>query len=387
MGEGRLLFRRQSNLGPVGLDIGASSVRMLQLGDHDGEPFVQAAACFELPPAASPEERAELLPGLIRDALGGHAFYGRDVVAGLGSTEFQVKNLRLPTMPPEEMETALEFEVQDRFELGPEGGQFRYMPAGEVRHGNEMKEEVIVLATKNDVIQARLGLLQKAGLRPTAIDVSPCAVARSFVRFLRRSEDANAVNVFLEVGRRGTAVIMLRGTDISFLKVIESGGAEMNAAVAKVLNLSEPQAAELRVQIMRESAASRVVTASPVSEEIKSRVADAVRPIAERITRDLQLCLRYFAVTFRGQRPDGITLVGGEAHEPALKRAVAQLVDAPCTIGDPLRGVHRAELAAGSEARTLQPAWTVAMGLALRGTPWVRGARKTGCIATASAAA
>lgn len=377
---------RKMNIGPIGVDIGASGARLLQLRDEDGEPVVQAAAYFEFPPASSPEERAEMLRVRLREAVSHSSFYGREAVTGLNVSEFQIKNLRLPKMPAEEMETALQFEAQDRFELGEDGAQFRYMPAGEVRHGNEMKEEVIVLAAKNEAVQAKLALLQSAGLRPAAIDASPCAVARSFVRFLRRSEDASAVNVFLEIGRRGTSVIMMRGTDICFLKVIETGGEEMNAAVAQALNLSPQQAAELRVQIMRESAVQRDGAASSIASEIKTRVADAVRPVAEKIGRDVQLCLRYFAVTFRGQRPDGITLVGGEAHEPAVRSAVSQSIDIPCTIGHPLRGVGRSELTAGPQARTLQPAWTVAMGLALRGTAWIRSARRTGAIALGAAA-
>lgn len=371
---------RRSKFGYIGMDIGASGVRMLQLVDSDGEPCVQAAAHYEYPSGGGPEERLEQLSGIVRDSLSKYPFHGRDVVTALGIGEFQMKNLRLPKMPAEELDTAVQFESQDRFELGGQPAQFRYLPAGEVRHGNEIKEEVIVFTATDEQITRRLELLRAIGLRPAALDITPCAIARSFVRYLRRGEDANAVNIFLDVGRSGSTIVITRGTDLSFLKIIDIGGDHMNAAVAKSLNLSKEEAADLRIRIMQEASGRRASDRPMVADEIRARVLDTVRPQIERISRDVQLCLRYFAVTFRGQRPDTLTFVGGEAHEPALRQIFATAIDIPCTIGHPLRGVRRAEITASRDERTLQPAWTVATGLALRGSQWVRVSRQTPAI-------
>lgn len=371
-------MNRRCKHGLIGLDIGTSGVRMLQLSDRDGEPLVQAAAHYEYASELSgPDERLEVLRGFVREALATQPFSGREVVTALGTSEFQMKNIRLPRMPAEELDGAVQFEAQDRFDFSGRQAQYRYLPAGEVRHGNEIKEEVIVFAVDEELVLQRLELLKSLNLQPAAMDITPCAIARSFVRFLRRSEDVSAVNIFLEFGRTGTSVVITRGTELSFLKVIDIGGEQMNAAVARSLNLTKEEAAELRVRIMHESAVCRASDRPCVPEEIRSRALDAVRPIVERISRDVQLCLRYFAVTFRGQRPDSVTLVGGEAHEPAIRQIFASTIDIPCTIGHPMRGVGRAELTASRDDRTLQPAWTVAMGLALRDSPWVRVSRRT----------
>jgi Tfp pilus assembly PilM family ATPase len=77
-------------------------------------------------------------------------------------------------------------------------------------------------------------------------------------------------------------------------------------------------------------------------------------------------------VTFRGQRPASVTFVGGEAHEPTLAAVIGDGLEVPCTIGNPLRGIQNAGAACGPDRRTLQPAWAVATGLALRSSPWVQ---------------
>jgi type IV pilus assembly protein PilM len=384
------VLKKGGGSGPIGLDIGGSSVKLLQLTDRDGQPSIQAAARFNLPQGTvDPAEREKALSDGISQALSSHPFSGRTVNSALGCGEFQMKSLRLPKMPSEEMLSAAEFEARERFNAG-EGGQIRFIPAGEVRHGNEIKEEVIVFLARDDAVQQRIAMLETLRLCPAAIDLAPCAMARSFVRFLRRAEDASAVNVFVDVGWQGTTIAMTRGSDLCFLKVLDVGGRAFSGAVGQALNLSMQEAGELRIRLMRENCGRRrneSPTDSTAPSEIRARASDAVRPLVERIGRDIQLCLRYFAVTFRGSRPDSLTLVGGEAHEPALVDIVAPSLDIPCLIGHPLRGMGRMDAMTSQDGRTLAPSWAVACGLALRGTKWIGGARMATSTEPAAAAA
>jgi type IV pilus assembly protein PilM len=365
--------RRRSKHGPIGLDIGASGIKLVQFSDEGPEPVLLAAARAELTNLPDDlEARRAALRDLLAEALRRHPFQGRRAVTALGSGEFQMKSIRLPRMPSAEMESAIAFEAQDRFGVS-EGAQFRHLVAGEVRHGNELKEEVIVFAAGDADVSARLNLLESLKLQPLAIDIAPCAVARSFFRFMRRAEDADAVNVFLDVGWRGTSVVLTHGTRVRFLKLIDVGGKHFVEAVAKALSITPLEAAELRIRLMHEASSQRATDAASVPADVRATAADAVRPVVERVARDVQLCLRYFAVTFRGQRPQSLTLVGGEAHEPGLLPAIAESVDVPCSIGNPLRGVGRGQAVGLREQRSYQPAWAVACGLALLDTRWLHG--------------
>jgi type IV pilus assembly protein PilM len=208
-------------------------------------------------------------------------------------------------------------------------------------------------------------------LCPVGVEIAPVAMARSFLRFLRRAEDVDAVNVFVEVGHATTSIVIMHGTDVCFLKTLDIGGRDLSEAVSKSLNLSTHQAMELRVRMMREAGSRRRDDHATVPDEVRHAVQDAIRPTLVRISRDLQLCLRYYAVTFRGERADGVTLVGGEAHEAMLKTVLSETIDLPCFVGNPLRGLTGAGLEGLSNLRMLAPAWAVACGLALRGSTWI----------------
>lgn len=378
------MLRRRAKHGPIGLDLGAAALKLVQFADMGGKPALVATAHYDLSEAMDdPERREAAILEALRDALRTRGFIGRDVVAALGSGEFQMKNVRLPRMPEAEMAGAVEFEAHDRFELQGRTAQIRHLPAGEVRHGNEIKEELIVFAALDEVVEQRLALLESVGLQLVALDLAPCAVARSFVRFLRRAEDANAVNVFIDVGWRGTSIVITHGTEIVFLKMLDIGGQHFTEAVTSALNLNPRQAFELRVRRMSQAGSKQQAGRSSVPPEMDAAVTDAIRTLVERMVRDIQLCLRYFAVTFRGQRPECLTFVGGEACEPALIKIVSEEIDVPCLIGHPLRGIELLSVMLGKESTPSQaamaqqaarqaPSWAAACGLALRGSSWVR---------------
>ncbi len=366
-------FRRRKKCGPIGLDIGSSGVKLLQLSSELGQPTVVAAAHAEFPSEIPQStDMNELVERAVADCLRRGPFEGREVVTAFGNGEFQLKNVRLPRMPSEELAAAVEFEASERFDFSRSSAQVRFIPVGEVRHGNEIKEEVIVFAAPDDAVTSRLAVLENLKLSPVAIDLTPCAVARSFVRFLRRSEDVNAINVFLDVGFSGTNVVITRGSEINFIKQVEVGGRHLVDAVAKALSISLQEAADLRLRIMREGGGRRDDDQTTVPEDIRAALKDAVKPLIERLSRDVQMCLRYFAVTFRGQRPDSLTLVGGEAYEPILAPTLTQAFNVPCMVGHPMRGIGRLGDLGGRDRRTMQPAWATACGLALRGSAWVR---------------
>lgn len=368
------MFRRVNRPSAIGLDIGTTFVRAIQFVDASGAPTVHAAAQCPIERTTSGNSSPEAMVGkAIRDVLGSAPFHGNQVVTALGTSAFQLKNLRLPRMPAEEMKDAVLFEALARFEAQPDDVQIQYIHVGEVRHGNEQKEEVVAFAATNECVCARLDLLESLKLSPMAIDLTPCAVARSFVRFLRRTEDENSVNVFLEIGYTATTIIVTRGAHVSFIKVVDIGGDQFNEAVSRTLDVSKDEAADLRIRLM-ESGRRGDGADSGVPAEIASAIGDALRPLIERLCREVQLCLRYFAVTFRGGRPESLTVVGGESAEPRVVELLCELIDVPCTVGHPLRGMLGMDRMGGRERRVFQPAWAVAGGLALRGTRWVGGA-------------
>jgi type IV pilus assembly protein PilM len=195
---------------------------------------------------------------------------------------------------------------------------------------------------------------------------------RSFERFLRREEDRNSVNAFVEMGYSATRVVVSRGPKIIFFKSIPIGGARFDELVAEQMDLPLNEAAELRIRLYRQHVAEmtgQTPDASqeePVGESVARAVFDALRPALEQLAKEIALCLRYCSVTFRGIRSNEVTVVGGEACNQDILRMLSDQVNLPFHVGRPMRNVGAEPDFGGADRRTGQPEWATVLGLALK---------------------
>lgn len=367
---------------PIALDIGADGVKMFQMRRAGAMIRVSACGRWRFPESAGqdPQKRRDLVVAAVRRMLVRNGFRGRRVVSALSCTEVQIKNVRLPHRPARELEEAVWWEANERFGFDLAVDRVRYLNAGQVRQGAEMRDEIIIFAAPAEVIEAHLSLLDAMGLRPGHIDVTAIALFRGVERFLKRSSDETAVTVLVDIGRSATRVVVARGRSIIFVKSIGIGGQKLNEAVAGQLGITPDEACELRMRTMREHGTDLrpasgdkrppATAGEPAAEGsadgpegVDWTVRDALRSEAEALAREIALCLRYCSVTFRGLRPQRVTLLGGEAYDPAVRELLAEHLGIECVLGHPLRGIDVSGVDLASDRRATLVEWSVCAGL------------------------
>jgi type IV pilus assembly protein PilM len=351
---------------PIGVDIGSDSVKMLQVEAVGTNLEVTAAAKMPLPPEAKtqPELRVALASDLIKRMLHEHPFKGRQIVASLPREIVQMKNLRLPQMPAAELPAVVRFEARNVFPFDTDQAKVHFLSAGEVRQGAEVRQEIILLAAKNDDVNNVVEQFHRAGTIIESLDIEACAVYRSLERFVRRKEDENDVNVLVDVGVKRTQMVIGRGHDISFIKPIEIGGFHFHDAVSRKLGITLEEAEALRRRLVE---AGEPADAAARRDPVRQAVFDATRAPMEELGREISLCLRYFSVTFRGHRPTKLRLIGGEACDPQLQTLLNSALVIPVEIGKPLFSVNTSKMKP-ADRRGSMCEWALALGLCLRTT-------------------
>lgn len=360
-------------IGPIGVDFGARSVRMLQLASHQGQLTVIAIAQREIPPGITlPADLDHFRSQAVQDMLKTGGFRGRKVVTALSWDDLIIRNIRLPVMPEAELQEAIPLEAADRLGVDPAKTQIRLIVAGDIRQGNEVRQEIIVMAAAQSAIETQLNRLNALGLIPLAIDAAPCGLFRAFERFLRRNEDVNQVNTLVDMGHSSSRVVMARGSNITLIKTIPLGGQRFNELVSEKLGLSVDDAARLRIRLHEYHVALLTGQDPPVNEENdvgeKMRLAtlDAIRPALEQLGKEVALCLRYCSVTFRGPRPESVMVVGGESLNADMLHALSEHVNVPFQLGKPMRHISIESEPDKAERRTGKPEWATVLGLAMK---------------------
>jgi len=347
----------RKRLSPIGVDIGTRSVKLLQLDNN--RQAVHEAARWDLPADASINHEIwdRHVVDAIRRAREGRSFRGRQAVFCLHGDSLFVQNIRVAQASGDELTKIVHCEAAGRLPFGSDESEIRYLEAADVRQGDSVRREVILLACRRPSIQRIVRVAEESGLTPAAIDVEPAALLRCYSKQFRRDDDQHRRMLFVNIGASMTTAVIARGGDAVFIKYVDVGGRQLDEAVAKYLRITLADASALR----RHNGDRRAESRDP---EIERSIAEAIRPELDRLGEELSRCLRYYSVTFRGQPLTQAVVGGGEATD-ALAEHFASRLGLPCELGSPLRS-YRCDTSLLS-GRVGQ--WDVVTGLALWETP------------------
>lgn len=372
------LFQRRCS--PIAIDVGGHSIKMLQLSGGRESWSVEATAEYALPAEAmgDPGERRAAVAEGLAQLMDVGGFTGRAVVSSVPEPYMRYKNVRLPRMEEAERAEAARWEASERLELGEAAARVEHLKAGEVRNGEETRDELILMAALERDIDDHTRLLLEAGLRPIALEPTLLPLMRCFGRTVRRQSDQREPRVIVDLGAEATKVLIVRDGAVMFFKKIEIGGRSIDRAVAEHLGMEIEEAARLRWRVSAQDAASPSGEAGDRrtpqdegeggagNEDVVRAVADASRSVLEELAQEIALCLRYFSVTFRGKRPDHAWLTGGGAHDSRIRQALTEKLEASIHVAEPFEGIDLSGPSVQLERRGRRCEWAVAVGLAMR---------------------
>ncbi|MDD5135098.1 MAG: pilus assembly protein PilM, partial [Phycisphaerae bacterium] len=319
---------------PIGLDISDNSVRMLQVRQGADKLAVIAADELQLSPEECQDDRsakAAIIAGIKEILARGH-FEKREVISCLPSSKLIIKSLRIDAFEEEEIKKILNSGVINRFGLKTDTHEIRFFSAGTIRQGEEVKNEVVIFAVDKESLREHIEMLESAGLSLVNIDTVPCALFRSLQRSLRRTADKEKASVFVDVGSSYTTMLIGKAGEIIFAKQIDIAGDQINKQVASRLGIGIEEAIHLRGKLRSETESEEI---EPAMRQI---VIDSMYSVIDELAREISLCFKYYAVTFRGQRPNQVVFAGGEAYEQTLINALKRHLGIEIEITEPLRG-------------------------------------------------
>jgi type IV pilus assembly protein PilM len=392
---------KRRRLQPIGLDIGHSSIKMIQLAIDKEHVSIIAADKVRIDGSINGDEKARrsFVIAAIKQMLSEGKFRRRNVVSCLPNDKLKITSLRLAETEADKIEEVLKKEASERFGLDPEKDAIHYLNAGNIRYGDEVKNELILFAASDEAIRSHISMLEDAQLQPSAIDTIPHALFRSFERSRRREEDKEQTVVFVDIGSRFTTVVFGRGGEISFTKQIPIGGEKFNREIASKLGVGISEAEILREKLQMENAiragivsdalqsdqqgqdkapaAAQIeqntkryptgLSRSPLDISTQEAMTDAISATAEELAKEISLCLRYYTVTFRGKRVEHAVFSGGGANERILLNVLKRHLAIDIEVAQPLKGLDIANLNFDNDKRGLHCEWAVAMGLGLKG--------------------
>ena len=335
----------------VGLDLGSSVVKAVEISLEGPEPVVTGFARVEIPPDGNHQEAIDTV---LREGR----FRSKRVVTSVAGQSVVVRYVPMMKMSNAELKQAIRFETDKYlpFELDEVvmDCQALETPATSSTDADgEDQMTVLLAACKTEAIEEQAQMVQASGLQHCAIDVDLFALANAWelcgVFPSEEGEEKRGI-ALVDVGSMRTSINVLYGGETCFGREINIGGSDMTQAVSRRLSVETFEAEAIK----------------RASESQEAEVNSAIAPVLEDLVSEISLSLDYVE-HHAGIAVDEILLSGGGVLAPGVAGYIEQATARRARTWNPLEGLR---IDAGrvdvEELEAWAPTLVVAVGLASR---------------------
>jgi type IV pilus assembly protein PilM len=348
-----VLFRKTKNL--VGLDIGSSAIKLVELKDAKGGGFRLVKTGLE---TLSPEA---IVDGAIMDAslvvdtvnriISSLNVRNSDFGTSLSGHSVIIKKISLPSMSAEELAESIRWEAEQYvpFDINDVNLDYVVLDGG-AGGGDTM--DVLLVAVKKDKIGDYTSVISQAGKTPVLVDVDAFALQNAFEA--NYPIEPGRIVALVNIGASVTNVNVLSGSNTIFWRDISFGGNQYTDAIQKQLSLSFDQAENLKKG--ETSTDHKVGDILPI-----------LRSVSDDLSQELQKTFDFFIATTSTEKIDQLFIAGGSSRVVNLDSQLKERFGIPVEIMNPFRQIDTGGSSVSQEWLTDNaPSLAVAVGLAIR---------------------
>ncbi|HEV7891268.1 MAG TPA: type IV pilus assembly protein PilM [Pyrinomonadaceae bacterium] len=349
------MFRKKiGNRGLVGLDIGSSSVKAVELAGKPGALSLVNLGFEGLQPDTVVDGQIMELndvSGVISGLFATNQFKTDRVAAGVSGSGVIVKNIIVPQMTREELEESIDWHAEEHipFEISDVSLDYQVVGSG------ADSLHVLMAACKRDFVANLKQAIQLAGKQPAVIDVDAFALQNCYEVNYEPSD--NLAVALLNVGASTMNINILRGVRSVFTRDVSVGGNQYTSLLQKELGLTYEQAEQVK--------RGNAVAGSFEGVDIDG----ALETVSDMLALEISKTFDFYRAT---ADDDGsvqkILISGGGSKLKGLPEYLSNRFEIPVERLDPFRKItFDARRFDPDYMREVVPEMAVAVGLALRG--------------------
>ena len=335
----------------VGLDIGSSSIKAVELKKSRGEVEL---VHIGLEPLASDIVVDSMIvdSGSVSSAItkifNENNIKSKAVATSVSGHSVIVKRIPMATMDDSELAASISTEAAQHIPFDIADVNVDYQILSE-DSGPQM--DVLLVAVKKDKILNYTNVLSLAGKSPAVVDIDAFALQNCYEYNYEPSPSSTVA--LLNLGASVMNINIVKGTTPLFTRDVSVGGNQYTDSLQKELDLSFDDAESLKL-------GNKVGT---VSEDAKVPI---LQQVTEIIVLEIQKTFDFFRATAAGEHIERIYLAGGSAKVPGLMEALRQEFSLPVEMLNPFQRIQAATGVATDLIDRNAGQLAIAVGLALR---------------------
>jgi type IV pilus assembly protein PilM len=342
--------------GVAGLDIGSSSVKVVELDGKLSNPSLVTLGFENLPPDTIVDGQIMELNAVsevIQQACKNYEVKSPKFVASVSGHSVIIKNIVLPAMSADELQESIDWHAEEHipFDLSEVNLDYHVM--------SEESEtmQVLIAACKTEKIESLKQSIQLAGKQPVVVDIDTFALQNCYE--INYQPSPNDIVALLNIGASTMNMNIVQGTTSVFTRDITVGGSQFTDVLQRSLGVSYNQAEAIK----------RGVPQDQESMEEKS-IEPLIDNVMEMVAMEIQKTFDFYRATAEngGVAVQKLLLSGGGSKLARLPEEISSRLEIEVEILDPFRQIKVDTKKFDPEYLSeIMPEMAVAVGLALRG--------------------
>lgn len=338
-----------------GLDIGSSSLKVMQLGEspnnnnRGARPQIIGYGFTDFDKTAQ-ENGVLVKPDVIAKAahnLFGHHLIGdittRRVAIAIPAYRTFTRSLKLPKLKTGQIREAVELEAEQYIQVPLAELYLDY----EVVNQTEDSTELFVVAVPKNIVDSYLELSQILGLEAILIEPTLASSARLFAL----DKQSDIPSFIIDFGSVSADISIYDGK-VLVTGTVQGGGVNFTESIKNRLKVTEQEAGLIKTRYGL-SASKR-----------QADIIQALEPTLQQIVKEIRRMMRYYEERYGDKRPIGqIVTLGGGANMPGLSEYLTDIMRLAVRHTDPWEYLDYKGLQPPSDAD--KPMYATVAGLSL----------------------
>ena len=338
----------------IGLDIGCSSIKLVELKEDKNGYKLQNLAISPLPPEAIVDGAlmdSVTIIDAIRDAIGASKTKTKDVVTSVSGHSVIVKKISLPFMTEAELEESIQWEAERYIPFDINDVNIDFQIFGSTPENPETMD-VVLVAAKKDVINDHVSVIMESGLNPVIIDIDSFALENMLaINYEIEKEEPIAV---ANVGASITNINIIKNNVSAFTRDIFKGGNQITEEIQRQLHVDHEEAEHIKVGTKVD------LTSQPIIQNV-------LKAAAESLANEIGNSIEFFQSTTTYEKIAKLYLSGGGSKIKDFDIILQQQIGIPVEIVNPFKKIDYSGRNFDMEyLREIGPIMAVGVGLASR---------------------
>ncbi|PIZ85669.1 hypothetical protein COX95_03280 [bacterium CG_4_10_14_0_2_um_filter_33_32] len=301
-----------------GIDIGASSVRLVQLKHSAGRYNLVSYGGVNIPIGLSQSDSptdmkqlSEIIKKLVKD----YKVSTKNVVAALPGSDTFTAIVKIPQMSSSDIGKAVKWQVEQNIPLKIDEIRYDWQMINPAT-GDSREMTVMIFAAPNDKINRLMKILEGADLSVLFIESSSVALSRS----LGQTQGLKAMVV--DIGAMTTEIAIVQDEIIFHSRSLPVAGYAFTRAMSQNLGLDLNQAEQFKRKF------------GLAKEKLEGEILKNLQPLLNGIVDEIKRSMKYYQEQFNDS-VEKIILSGGSARLIGLTAYLSEILETDIQIGAP----------------------------------------------------